>query len=194
MPLIPFGNAKFSEFDPGDCVLLTAANETLIEVFYILAAKYARAVIAYNAQNPTVQIPAPDTSRDPETSQFSMTSSMLYETVWDAAANDFVKKVKDYAASYSGWVVPTTGNLAGIASLPDALRLVHRALKYCNDLIQPNLIIADPSGNTVITDDENGSMTLTGTIVINEGFDNVSGLPNFTPWNYLEELDSQQGV
>lgn len=191
---IPFGNAKFSIFDPGDCTLLPAAVTTLIGAYYILSAKYARSVIAYNAQNPTVTIPAPDTSSDPETSQFSSTNSFLYETVWDATANDFKKVTKDYAASYGNWEIPTTGNLKDVASLPDALRLVHRALKFCNDLIVPNLIIADPSGNTTITDDENGVVTTTGIIVLEESFDPVSGLPTFAPWNYLEELDKQQGV
>jgi hypothetical protein len=186
-----FGNVKYSEFDPGDSIL---KSTNLIAAFNECSSRYGTAVAAYNAANPAVAIAAPDMSIDPETSQRSSTFTLLANKEYDTASNSFRTVPLNYIQAYSGWVSPTTGNLAGVASLPAALYLLQQAFKANNDLIQPNLLFADPSGNTTINDASDGSIECTNIMVVNQSYDAVTGLPTFTPWNYFTLLDEQQGV
>lgn len=186
-----FGNADYSVFDGGDSIL-KATN--LLAAIVEATAKYGRAVTAYNADNPTVAIPLPDSNIDPETSTRTMTFSLLASKVYDATANAFVNEFKNYIQPYSGWTVPTTGNLAGVTSLGEALFLILQAVKLGNDLITPNLLFADPSQYTTVTDNQDGAIECSCTMVVNESFDAVTGNPTFTAWDYFQLLNDQQGL
>jgi hypothetical protein len=189
--MAPAFGVKYSEFTPGDSIL---KSTNLLAAYNELTALYGRAVAAYNAANPAVAITAPDSNIDPETSQKTSNFTLLANKEFDLATMSYKVVPLNYIAAYAGWVVPTTGDLLGIASMPAALYLLHQVVKANNDLIQPNLLFADPSGNTTISDNSDGAIECTSIIVVNQSIDATTGLPTYTPWNYFTLLDEQQGV
>lgn len=186
-----FGNTKHSEFDPGDSIL---KSTSIIAAFVELSARYGIAVAAYNAANPVVAIAAPDSSIDPETGLRTSTFTILGNETFDTVSNRYKLQTLNYIGAYSNWTTPTTGNLEGVDNLPEALYLIMQVMKQNNDLVQPNLLFADPSGNTVITDNRDGAIECTCTLVVNQSIDATTGVPVYTPWNYFTLLDEQQGV
>jgi hypothetical protein len=188
---IPFGNAKFSLFDPGDSIL---KSTSLLGAMQEVTARYAKAVQYALAANPALTLAVPDTNVDPESGSRTVSFSLLAKRKYVTATNSFVNEFRSNVADYSGWVVPTTGNLVGCPDIETACDLIFDAIKYCYNLVTPNLIINDPSQYATVTEDRNGLLSYTNTVVVDESFNPTTGLPTFTIFDFLKELDTQQGV
>lgn len=186
-----FGNTKYSEFDGGDSILL---GTSLLGAYNQAAARWGKAVRAYNSANPSVALALPDSNIDPETSTKTTTATLLSSKEYDAVSGNMIDVFANYVDSYTGWVVPTSGNLEGCPSLAKALFLLTHAIKRAYDLLEPNQFVADPSAFASITDNNDGAISTAVTFVVTEVFDSVTGNPNYEVYDLLTLVDDQQNV
>ena len=187
----PFGNVKYSEFDPGDSGIIGAS---LLKAANQLFTRYGNSVVAYNAANGALPLPLVDTNNDPESSLRTNTLSLLARKVYNVVSKKFEIEFATYVEPYTTWVVPTTGNLEGCTSLAEACFLVAMAIKQAYDLLQPNAFVADPSGLASITDASDGVIPISIQYLMVESIDPLTGDTRFAVNDLLELLDRQEGV
>jgi hypothetical protein len=187
----PFGNTKYSEFDPGDSGLL---GTSLLKAANQLFTKYGNAVVAYNAANGALPLPLVDTNNDPESSLRTNTLTLLARKLYNVTSKKFETVFATYVEPYASWTTPTTGNLEGCTTLAEACYLVAMAIKQAYDLLQPNAFVADPSGLASITDATDGQIPISIQYLMVESIDPITGNTIFAVNDLLELLDRQEGV
>ncbi len=187
----PFGNTKYSEFDPGDSGLV---GTSLLKAGNQLFTKYIDGIIAFNAANGANPLPIGDANNDSDTSLRTNSFIILARKEWNVTTKKYELIFSENIEPYVNWTTPTTGNLEGMTTLSEACYAVAVAIKKAYDLLQPNAFVADPSGLASVTDSLDGSIPVSVQYLMISKIDPVTGDTVFAVNDLLTILDSQQGV
>jgi hypothetical protein len=183
--VLPIGNTRFQTFDPGDSIIKSI---TRVAAFFECATLLHSAILEYNQENPTVPYPVSAFSFNDDDSTATFSIQIPY------AITATGKKARDYIKDATTWVVPTTGELAGVESLLDALEYMTRIMSYVNDKLRSNVIINSPQG-LVIYDDNytEAQWSISFTLPYNSVVD-ITGQVRKDGINYPVFLDMQEGL
>jgi hypothetical protein len=176
---------NFATFDGGDSIFKSVSlNGALLEAAELVDL----AIAQYNQENPIV--PFPDIEVSTTGNSYSSSIAVPYRTIAG------VKKAVTYLTNggYDSWVVPTTGELAGLETLLDAYIYIANACTYGNDKLRASSIFNSPKDFLTFTDDGNANQYLTTlTMPINAGVD-AAGEPFRRAVPYFNFLDLQEGL
>jgi hypothetical protein len=144
------------------------------------------AIFDYN-QNNTL-LPYPDIDVTYNAGLCAATIPVPYEKVAG------VKVPVSYLNAYTDWVVPTTGELAGIANLLGAYLYILNAMTDANDLLRPGVVIQSAKPTTSNTDDNVAKQYATSFgLPFDTVVDAATGLVSKVFQNFHVITDLQQG-
>lgn len=175
---------NYHTFDPGDSVF---KSTNLVAAMLECASLIIKSIREYNLDNILEYPPATLTYDDNE-----RTASLAINAPYQKVAN--VKVARNYLDYYANWVTPTTGELAGKATLLDAWIAIVEAMVYGNEKLQESAAIKDVKGLVIFTDDNNDNQyTTSATVPYSAITDSVSGVVQNVAQDYLVLLDMQEG-
>jgi hypothetical protein len=183
--ILPVGNTKFSTFDPGDSIIKSVDR---VAAFFETASRLQAATIDYNSENEIVPVPPATLTWNDEdnTVTFSATSTYERTPTGDSARN--------YIGNSTGWVIPTTGEMAGIDSLEDAFKYqVNEMLQVC-DILRPNVLLNSPKGLVTFDDNRTQSNWLTAFTLPYNTVLSATGVIEKRAANFCLYLDDQLGL
>jgi hypothetical protein len=170
-------------FEGGDSII---KNPTLLGALQEVVEVLDLVILEYNQNNTT--LPYPDINVSYDAGVCTSSIPVPYRKI------NGEKKSVDYLNPYSGWVVPTTGELAGIDNILDAYMYILGAVGDGNDALRPGLIVQDARTTTTNVDDAIAKERATSfTLPYDTLTDSQTGKVSKVFQDYFTILDGQLG-
>jgi hypothetical protein len=175
---------NFNLFDTGDSIFKSV---TLIDTLFECLELINKSIREHNLDN-ILQYPEASLTYDDNSRTASFDVKVPYKKVAGA------KVAVTYLDPYAGWIIPTTGELAGKVSLLDAYVYLVDSITYVNDKLQESPAIKVVKDLMTFTDDNNANTyTTAGTMPYNS-VTSATGIIQKIGQNYPLFLDMQEGL
>jgi hypothetical protein len=170
-------------FEGGDSNITSA---TLLGAMQEITEVLDLGIAAYNADNTLLPYPDIDITYN------AGVCSATIPVPMDKVAGEWV--ALNYLNAYIPWVVPTTGELTGIANALEAYLYILEAVGDANDLLRPGSIIQSAKGTTTDALDKIAKVNnTTFTLPFDTVVDAVTGAVSKVFQNFHVITDLQQG-
>jgi hypothetical protein len=176
------GATNWNAFDKGDSVLNSVdLSSAMFEMFNIMV----NATKSYNQDNPDLLYPVPTSSKNDTDNSSTLSVEVPFRKIAGVRAS------VEYIDGYSGWIVPTTGELAGKKFL-DALIYLFDAGDYGLQKLQESVIVKNAAGLVTVVDD-NAKRSITASLPFTSKI-NATGAIEIIAINWGIYLDLQESL
>jgi hypothetical protein len=131
---------NFRTIDPGDAIVVSTNRAAALQETHN---RILNALTDYNRENPSVPLEVPTSSYDDDAGTAAQTA--VFPFYIDATGIEKVQTAL-YLPDAAGWVVPTTGEFAGVENVFECFMKQVRYWLRINDSIRTNVLVNSANG------------------------------------------------